>query len=330
MNLLKRLFKQQPPAQAYPPYKTIEIVPDVLAIDVYSHTMPTMLETFPCWTFISRGLSTIRQKEIVVSLKQKPDDNEEEIFDVVINYYKIITRLAMEKRYVDQGGFTQFGERKFFDHQLIYVEAISIPGVPVPQNALCVLMVDEDELEWFKEFGELRITAKLGAVTRHFPYPTWSDRDRKSVVSKEDYEATILSQTPILRKPEFAIFREKDEVVLQIEKTYAEYIRNAFAEFTPEMPRVFLGKLPAGADACLAWDSSYDEPFAISAPEGQGKKLAACFFLLSASDDTGEMVKTLEDGFAALVSATTLQSFDKALQAMKPFRLPGKFRLEWI
>ncbi|MGC4046294.1 MAG: hypothetical protein QM758_21095 [Armatimonas sp.] len=329
MNLLKRLFKQ-PLSATPPPYKTIEIVPNVLAIQVYSHAMETMLETFPCWTFISKGLSTIRQKEIIVSLKQKPDDKEEEIFDAVLNYYKIITRLVMDKRYVDQGGFTQFGERKFFEHHLIYVEPRSIPDVPVPRNALCVLMVNEEELEWFKKFGELRITAKLGAVTRHFPYPTWSDRDRKSVVSSQDYEASILSKTPILRQPEVAIFREKDEIVLELEKIHAAYIQNAFAEFTPDMPRVFLGKLPTGADACLAWDSSYDEPFAISAPDGQGKKLAACFFLLNATDEAAETIAPLEDGFAAVISYATLQNFNQALQTMKPFRLPGKFRLQWV
>lgn len=330
MKLLKRLFTKQPLSSAPAPYKTLEIAPGVLAINVYAHTMPTMLETFPCWTFISRGLANIQQKEIVVSLKQKPDDNEEEIFEAIVNYYKMVARFAADKRYVDQGDFTQFGERKFFEHHLVYVEARSIPEIPVPEKALYALMVDNDELEWFKQFGELRVTAKLGAATRHFPYPSWSDRDRKSVVSQEDYEATILSKVPLLRKPEVAVFREKGEIVVLFEKIYAEYLQKAFAEFTPDMPRVFIGKLPAGADACLAWDSSYDEPFAISAPEGQGKKLAGCFFILTAMNEGPEKIAPLEDGFAAVVSYKTLESFDLALKTIKPFRLAGKFRVEWI
>jgi hypothetical protein len=327
VNLLKRLFKQTPAGT--PPYKILEILPDILSIDVYSHTMPTLLETFPCWTFISRGLFRTGQKEIIISLKKKADENEEDLFEAVVNYYKIITNFAVNKKLVDHGGVTQFGERKFFGHHLLYVEARSIPDIPVPARSLYALLINDEEMTWYQQFGDLRLTAKLGATTRHYPYPSWSDRDRRSVVSEKDREESILSQASLLRNPTVVIFRENNEVVLKLNKAHAAYLREAFAELTPDMPLIFLGRLSPDADACLAWDSSQDEPFAISDPSGQGKKIAGCFLLI-ATDEGPVTVRVVEDGFGIVMSPENLTGFGQAISSMRPFRMPGKFRLEWV
>jgi hypothetical protein len=57
---------------------------------------------------------------------------------------------------------TEFGERRFFDHHVLYVAAQPLPGVALPSPCLAGLLITDDELRAVRTFGPSRLLARLG------------------------------------------------------------------------------------------------------------------------------------------------------------------------
>src|SRR4051812_30722930 len=82
---------------------TEEVVPGKLSVSVHAHVISGMR----CWTFSSKGLWPLGQRELVFTVKQDEDEPDELYPRELLAFYRSVYDLASGKRFVDIGGFTQ-------------------------------------------------------------------------------------------------------------------------------------------------------------------------------------------------------------------------------
>src|ERR1043166_3087146 len=173
----------------------VEIIPGKLTVRVETHEIPSRHGAMACWSYVTDGLAAFDQTEIVFTLRRDPGDppaGPEEPMQL----FATIAELAASGQRVTAGGVTEFGERRFFDHHVLYVAAQPLPGVALPSPCLAGLLITDDELRAVRTFGPSRVLARLGQATSHYPFPAWSDRRRRGLTLERTFEASLLPQGP--------------------------------------------------------------------------------------------------------------------------------------
>jgi hypothetical protein len=78
-------------------------------------------ELFPVWTYVTNGLSTHKQKEIVFVLKCLPDERSEEFPNAPLSLFKIIFDYAKQGVIVDEG--PEFSFTHNHNHTQLFIQA---------------------------------------------------------------------------------------------------------------------------------------------------------------------------------------------------------------
>jgi len=145
-----------------------------LRAHIYSHEVDTSSGTVSCWSYITDGLMSREQREIVFTLRCKPHERPDEFPRDPLYLFQSIYELAGEGRVVSVGGVTQFDGRNLFGRHLAYIQAEPFPNVAVPAHALAAILVTEDEVRAVQEFGILRPMSRLGFASRCRPETWWT------------------------------------------------------------------------------------------------------------------------------------------------------------
>jgi hypothetical protein len=188
------------PVSALP--QTADILPGKLKVKIYLHQMQFGDQKIPCWTFVTDGLISQKQKEIRFTLQrgqlQKPEDYAlglRQFFLTTYNY-------AESGKSLDVGDLALFGQRQFLGREDLggvgFIQPELIPGVDTGNTPLlAAIVLKGDEAEVARDFGLTRVSSLLGRSYGYYPVPPWSDLEREPVTSLVAMQSSLLAEVKV-------------------------------------------------------------------------------------------------------------------------------------
>lgn len=163
-------------------------VPSALDVLIYNHTVPDGKKS-PAWSYVTSGLRKFGQQEIIVTILKRAEDTNENYPEEPIKFFASLPGLPKQNQLITNGARTEFSPGETFVAQqycgLIYAKPQLFPSVPLPRGTVSGIAVTRDELSVYEKYGTTRVLARLAELTSFYPYPTWCDRDRKSVFRQQ-------------------------------------------------------------------------------------------------------------------------------------------------
>jgi hypothetical protein len=288
----------------------------------------------PCWTFLSEGFAPHGQREISISLKRRPGEPWSAYPAELLSYFEAIFPLAQAGKFVGPGDCSEVGPHGIVERHFRGVIFAETPEVP----ALVGILAYADELDLARKIHAQRVLTRLGAATRHFPFPRVTDRDRPSVVKPGD-DASILHGVPRVRLPKSSASWRGANGIVQLADSEHARVTSAFDQVGTSNPIAWLTGAAPGADGAFLWHPGQQGPAAISAPGGTGgpsstaAHLSGAFLLLVPNETTS--IRPFEDGLALLLAPDAWGAVVTALREHQDLRLTGAdgtstLELSWV
>jgi hypothetical protein len=318
----------------------VEVIPGKLKVKVFLHDVQYENATIPCWTYLTDGLLTHKQKEIMFTLRRdlgrRPEDYPREFFRLFFDFF----RLAEQGQLVDVGSSTLFNEEGFYgckDFRGIgYVEPESFPGVETGDSPLLagiLLKNDGALIAW--RLGLTRVVALLGRHFRYYPCPTWSDLSRKPVASLAVMENSLLKNAAQV-SVRGSFYQEGNQIFLRLFHASRRSLQEFFAKVGPSDALALRTQVDPRANACLVWPASETNGLeAITPPNSDGSRKTGAF-LLFLSEQSSNKIQALEDGVAVFLTNGDWRNVREAFQSGSDIVIPvtgeggGTFSLEWF
>ncbi len=285
----------------------------------------------PCWTYVTQGLVTFGQKELLLSI---PRGDEAEPPTHPLPLFEAICTMAKQGQFVGNGGHTQLGGNGLFGfHGVVYSDPAAPDGRGFPDaNVLSMTLLYANEVAVAQQVGAARVLARLGRQTSHWPHPVVSVPGRAEVSLPEADGQSILLGVAKFGPPGITATREGERITLRIESEAGELLSNQIGSLAADQALCFLLQLARNADSCLVWSGGND-PSAISAPGATGERMGGCFLLLIPEEQSAS--RLFEDGFAILLNAPDSASVRQALASGTPLVLGGPdqpihFAIEYV
>ena len=181
----------------------VDLVPGELVVNVFVHALNGPKGAVDCWSYVSDGLSTLGQKEIVITVQRRAGEARGAFPRDLLELYAIIHHFAGQGRLVDVGAATTLppgegllGRGDF--RGVLYAPPQVLPGVRVKAPSLTGLIVTQGEVEVAQQLGVVRLMARLGKHYRYFPTAPWVDRDRPELCSPGTMEESLVAKSPRL------------------------------------------------------------------------------------------------------------------------------------
>lgn len=305
------------------------------AVDVIAHQVGPM----PCWSYVSRGLTALGQREIVITLSAGPGDTPDRPPPEPLSYYQTVFQLAAQGALVDEHGFTGFGGAGMLGAMgLAYGAAIGLDGVDVPPDALVALLLTGPEARQANAIGTTRVLTRLGRAYRWYPHPFWSDRDRASVVA--DNEGSLLDSVAVARVPGAFASLTGTIVTLRLPRA-AVPILAGLAELPANAGVALTCGVDRSASGHFVWHPGQQAPEAIHASSGPDTSMPrdktaamAGSFVMFVPEQKVCSGRIHEDGFAFMLTDPDWSRLRKALIAGTRGSIPAapgalSLSIEW-
>jgi hypothetical protein len=322
--------------QAWDEVSTAQVIPGELAAQVYWHTIPYS-QPVPCWTYVTQGLMAHRQKELVITLRRTDATGDDKAPDFVLKLLKHIFRLAKQGRTVDAGGYTSMtvagaAAKEGLPFNLLYLDPIPLPGIPMPSPALTVRFMSVEEYRFFQAFGSMRLIATWAQHYHYVPAPPWSEMPAPQVVSVERFHSSILNKTARAHLPQSTVNLEGKEIVFRLQPEARAALAGHLDRLPPLQPVAFLPNLDRQADSGLAWMPEQNQTTMNTTPTSKRARIAGCFMLFIPAQQAVS-ARVFEDGFALLAPTETWEDIRAAMvngESMKVNTSGTSWRMEYV
>jgi hypothetical protein len=296
-----------------------------VAARVFAHDLGQVA----CFSYVTRGLARYGQAELVFTLRRAPGDGIERAPRDPLALLQTIAGFAERGQLVAEGGITELGPSGLFGRPQLrgvaYQRAWPMQGVELPDGCLAMIAVVAHEMDTIKQYGALRVLARLGAANRFFPTTPWCDPDRAPAMAPE--QQTILAGVARGSLPGVSAVLDGERVVVRIPRALPLPPLPP-----PEAALAILASLDANADACLVWTPGQQAPAAISPPGSRGARMSGCFvlFVPQQADDAANV---FEDGFACMLADASWARVRDALATRAAVTIPSRtgkaLAIEW-
>ena len=322
--------------QAWDEVSTSQIIPGELAAQVYRHTIPYS-QPVPCWTYVTQGMMAHQQKELVVTLRRADAAGDAKAPDFVLKLLEYIFGLAKQGRTVDAGGYTSMtltgADTKLgLPFNLLYLDPIRLPGIPIPSPALTVRFMSVEEYRFFQAFGSMRLIAAWAQHYHYVPAPPWSEMPAPQIVSVERFQTSILNKTARAHLPQSTVNLEGKEIVFRLQPEARAALARHLEQFPPLQPVAFLPNLDRQADSSLAWIPEQNQTAMNTTPTSRRARIAGCFMLFIPAQQATS-ARVFEDGFALLSPTETWEDIRAAMvkgESMKVNTSGTSWRMEYV
>jgi hypothetical protein len=306
--------------------QSIEVIPGKLKVKVFLHEIKYKNETIPCWTFLTDGLMSQKQKEIIFTLRREKDQKPEDYPRSFFGFFETIFHIAEKGDLVEVGDMTLFGETGFMGHKdfrgIGYVGPQGYPGVETSGVSLLagiLLKADEAQIAW--NLSLTRITGLLGMKYRYYPFPTWSDLRREPVTSLGAMEKSVLGKIARVGVPA-SYYEQNNRIFLWVSSSGQAKLKKILDKIDPATPLALRTQVDPRANACLVWPSGQDQPTAITPENSDGTRKSGAF-LAFVPEQKANQVRTMEDGFMLLLTNADWQKVREALLSGANVFLPA-------
>lgn len=311
----------------------IEIIPGKLSVRVHRHEIETQGGPVPCWSYVTQGLTALQQTEIVFTLRSDPDEAADAFPQDPLRLFAAIHPLAEAGQRVTSGSFTEFGAQGFFGHHLLYVRAQSLTGVTLPASCLAALLVTAEELRAVREFGTTRVLARMGQAAGHYPFPPWSDRQRRGLSFERSFRDSLLAKSPRASAHDVHVGMQGTQVTVSALRSEQSSWQDRLAQVPEAAVLTLLTAIDPTANGCLTWVPGQSGPEAIVPRGSDGSRVCGCFVMFVPEQPAiGALL--LEDGFAVKLTTEAWRAIRGALIAGTDLTLPAEgddmsFALTW-
>jgi hypothetical protein len=323
-----------PPAAAAPPQfpVTVAIIPGELSARVYLHEIRATTQAIACWSYVSDGLRAHQHRELVFTLRRARAEPDAGFPEDPLRLFGTLYQVAAQGQRVTVGGVTEFGARRFFGHHLLYADAQPMSGVTLPPGCLAMLLINDDELRAVRQFGATRVLGRMGHADNHYPFPTWSERDRRGVPLADTFEHSLLSKIAIRITGRIIVSMTANRITVGIARELHAKLRDAGPKL-PDAPTAFLALRDPAANACMVWEPGQREPAAIAPQGSDGSRVSGAYALVF-GEQPHDGGKLLEDGFAVELTDASWTKFRQALVGGSDLAIPATaggmdFALTW-
>lgn len=254
---------------------------------IFHHLVHSMVSgTFWCWTYVSRGLDTVGQKEIIISIRQRESTEGEKDYPIdPLRWFEDMYRFAISGQAVDVFGETRFhtidkflGRTDF--QKAVYVAPLPIPGIlenALPSRRLHVIFLTREETHVSDRCGSMRVLSNAGSAERWFPYPFWIDRDRIDYITAPSVAGSILQEMPMMVLNGISALHEESRIVLHVSRDAAAPLQAAVRDLADTEGLLLESFLHADADSCYVWKSGNKKPHIIMVDGGMHNCTNFCF-----------------------------------------------------
>ncbi len=300
----------------------LELVPEMVLATIDLMQVRVGDREINCWTYQSRGLCDLGQKEILFALKQDDGQSPGSFPGAPLDFFKNIAEYVLKGEYLDAGSITTFGDSGFLSGRfraIGYVQPPAIAEACPPEKTLWALLLTANELEAARIGGLSRIMALMGKRDLYFPCPLWNDLQRDDSVSDDMLLAmnrSPMSQFPRMPLHSVTASRMENKVDCLI-PTSARASLSQLRDLDEEMPMAILTGIDGAADGFLVWQKDEKAPLAITAPGFPGDRLGGSF-LCFVPDQDHDLGLISDDGFAFSLTAQSWRKIRQALVEGKP------------
>lgn len=284
-------------------------------------------------TAASHGLASSGQRELTLTMRLGNREQPIPKMQEIVRFFTTVQSWAQAGNWVDEGGFTQFGERGLFGRAhcgLLYAEALAMPGVELPARALAAIWVDAAEIGAAREYGIYRVLTRIGAQLRLFPFPTWGALDRPSVITPLESES-LLTQVFRTRVRGASYVVAEQRLCLTIPRSPTNWA-SGIGSLPSGASFALLTRPASSANAILTWRPGQQGMSGISPDGSDGSRLSGTFVMFVPSEQ-GDQAQLFEDGHSLLLSNESWARLTAALVAQLPLSLAlrsgMRFELEW-
>jgi len=301
----------------------VELVPNQLKARIYLHDIPSQSGVIACVSFVTVGLWSQKQKELILTFHRRPEDKPQDYPVPVLKFLKVVYEFAKTGRLVDVGDYTEFSPAGLFGdgrvRGIAYIRPQPLEGVEVPDPLLAGILLFDDEVEVAKSFGVTRVMANLGREYKYYPCPPWSERSRASVISgKAVTKQSVLAKIPRTATAGMSYRVEKEsEIILSVLTDAADRLQAKLARIAPDSPIAFLTEPDPLADACLVWQPGQSELRAITPPASTGSSRTGNSITFAPRQKVNDF-RYVEDGIALTLTDETWTTIRRALETGKP------------
>eukprot|EP00054_Salpingoeca_dolichothecata_P002725 m.23729 g.23729 ORF g.23729 m.23729 type:complete len:990 (-) comp13226_c0_seq2:79-3048(-) len=311
------------------PISIIPVIPGRLDVAINTVRLVGTLGA-PCWCFVTMGLRSLGQDEIVVLLKSLPEEHSYPQHMVL--FFKQLFALVRRGTIIQDLGFTEIGcdqDDPFlgdsFNSGFIYTryKGQHIGGVPLPRTPhLFAVLLRGAEIDWAKHFPA-RLLLRLGKqFNAEFPFPLWSDRFRESLYTGPQLRQCIHLSAG-MRIPDTTVMRVRTELGALIQIQLPKEAHTSVVQFLDRWPSnapiPILAAIGRGCDSHLVYIPGNDgRTHAISLPQSQANCLGATHAVLvrnTRSKRNGGMVRS--DGLVMNLSPPVYEHVIAALRSAK-------------
>jgi Smad anchor for receptor activation-like, C-terminal len=311
-----------------------DLIPEKLSARVYLNEINSRNGAVPCWTYITKGLMSHQQKELIFSLRRNPDEKMTDFPRAPLEFFTNVYRLAEQGQLVDVGDITEMASANFLGYSgLLYILPEVSQNIDGLAPALAAIMLTEEELIAVKEFGPMRVMARLGYAYRHYPCPTWSDRKRSSLTFAKSMHESVLAKVPHLWMRGITVWMDNNLITLRLLPQTGELLHHQLSQMPLNTPLALLSNFDLASHGCLVWETGQSQPSAITPSDEGGSRFCGCFILFvpGQSQDDGKLI---EDGFGVMLTNTSWAAIKNAIALGQPVSIPAaqtgmSFQLEW-
>ncbi|KKZ63452.1 hypothetical protein EMCG_02263 [[Emmonsia] crescens] len=291
----------------------------VQALIFYHKIKSAVSGEMDCWTYISKGLARVGQKEIVFTVRRRANEREDNFPITPFQWIKSVYSAAKHGQIVEAFQRTEFYSPSFLNRSdfkwIVYCPAHSITNIPAsyfPSEWLQVIPLIAPEVEVAQRYGVMRALGHLGAQERWFPFPPWIDRDRQPCITMANMAGTMKDSLPFVIVRGVSALRKGMNIVLHVPQESAFPLKGALAQF--QLEHVFaLDSTPhKDADSGLLWSNTDTQPRGYAAGTSN-----ACmnlnYFAFCPCQEKNEL-KMVEDGFIFMITNYTWTSFRQHIE----------------
>lgn len=294
--------------------RTISLIDKKLSVSIFLHKIIVHKQTITCLSYLTNGLKELGQQELLITFKNS--SQKYDAYEPVLIFFKQIYLLAQNGSIVKNGDYSQFGERDLIGWKgVLYTKIpnhINSLDQQIPTGCLAMILLTLEEVKSIQQFGHMRILSMLGKNNRWYPFPYWSDLDRKGLPIDELQKQSILKkvQSSIKISPSTITYKET-KIFLTIPKTLK--LQSLPSDiYSSDLTISLFPDLDSKADGCLTWSFEHNITDAIIPDKSEGKNLSGCFIVLIPAQNSNTS-RLLEDGFVIMLTRETWKRFWKAV-----------------
>lgn len=335
MDFWSRLLGDSPKLEVIPPSigkpSQVTALRFRLVVHFHLHELPDAEGTF--LTAFTQGLINQRQRELVLTIRLPEGEEIAARMQDIVRFFVTVYAWARARKPVHPGGYTTFKERGLFrpNSAVLYAAARPIRGLPMPPDALAVILASPEEVHVAMEFGAYRVLTRIGELTRSFPYPIWNSLERASVVGPREGE-TALAKVPRIRMPGVSFLLEGERLSIQLGAP-AKLAGRGLAALPEGAPFALLLEPSSAADAVFYWYPGQEQPSGLVAPGSSGKRKSGCCLAIAPGGQKDE-ARPFEDGYTLLFSTDTWHQVSFAIRDQRDLRLTlsdgTKLEFSWL